>query len=553
VQLMQIETAWVRPPPQVGGLDHLAVQAPCINVYGRLLPGITNVTDRARYYSFYPWLIWALDQSGHTRFDDDFIERFRRADCLFSLIAERHAVTTGGEYQEHAAAMVGSNTLGSVARSIGQRGSVTLSDYSLREGAKARYFANRLGGLGQYYLGVLRELAVLDGDSSSGIRYTRQVGEVIARHLDAGVNRELFMAVVEADAVTAAQLDDLAALCPCQLEANGGEHEILTELFFVRGLFYNAESLPRRRSLQSILHLAGLLAERGGEINEATFRGCVYTGSLPDGKRWLVPDTLNGNRAKWSIYARNEILSIAVQGLFFSLLDAYEESGLRFATGTEIGDWFLTQPEVKEALAEIGGRQRLYSAVANAKSWLPALGQWHDPAHEIQLMEEVARLSHMPKNDENRRIILVNSLCALIALAGRRSPKGYQYGDFVFDKGYFEYYPINLQSFDSHWNDDWRSLTVKQWLRWLLTRWGIDVHLRVGLRKLRGQSQSTFRVRPSDRGMEVIEVPPAAHTRPRFNQSLRILKDIRALERTASGSWRPSGLGNSMLELGDAP
>lgn len=31
---------------------NLAVQAPCINIYGRMLPGITIVTDRARYYSF---------------------------------------------------------------------------------------------------------------------------------------------------------------------------------------------------------------------------------------------------------------------------------------------------------------------------------------------------------------------------------------------------------------------------------------------------------------------------------------------------------------------
>ena len=112
--------------------------------YGRLLPGITNVTDRARYYSFYPWLIWAFDEAGFTRYDDEFIERFRRADCLFSLIAERHAATAGGPYEDHAAAMVGSNTLAAVASSLESDGKITLSDYSLRDGARARYFLNRL-------------------------------------------------------------------------------------------------------------------------------------------------------------------------------------------------------------------------------------------------------------------------------------------------------------------------------------------------------------------------------------------------------------------------
>ena len=143
---MEIITAWVKPPPQVGGLDHLAVQAPCINVYGRLLPGITNVTDRARYYSFYPWLIWAFDQHGFMKYDDDFIERFRRADCLFSLVSDRHATLAGGEYEDHASAMVGSNTLSPVAKALSNGDEVKLSDYSLREGAKTRYFKNKLGG-----------------------------------------------------------------------------------------------------------------------------------------------------------------------------------------------------------------------------------------------------------------------------------------------------------------------------------------------------------------------------------------------------------------------
>ena len=63
---MNIHTAWVKPPRLIGGLDHLAVQAPCISIYGKLLPGITNVTDRARYYSFYPSIVWALEKKGHT-------------------------------------------------------------------------------------------------------------------------------------------------------------------------------------------------------------------------------------------------------------------------------------------------------------------------------------------------------------------------------------------------------------------------------------------------------------------------------------------------------
>lgn len=108
---MNIATAWVKPPPRIGGLDHLAIQARCINLYGRFLPGITNVTYRARYYSFYPWLIWAFDQEGIVQYGDDVVDLFIRADCLFSMIAQQHAYIRGYGYDQHAAGMVGVNTL----------------------------------------------------------------------------------------------------------------------------------------------------------------------------------------------------------------------------------------------------------------------------------------------------------------------------------------------------------------------------------------------------------------------------------------------------------
>ena len=92
---MPTTTAWVKRPAPKKGLDPLAVQAPCINLYGQLIPGITNVTDRARYYSFYPWVVWVLDQRCGQKSRGDLIRWLRRADCLFTLIAIRHRLRSG--------------------------------------------------------------------------------------------------------------------------------------------------------------------------------------------------------------------------------------------------------------------------------------------------------------------------------------------------------------------------------------------------------------------------------------------------------------------------
>lgn len=170
---MKVKSGWVKPPQQITGLDHLAVQAPCTELYGRLLPGITNVTDRARYYTFYPWVIWSFDKRGWRRFDEEFVARFRRADCLFTLVAIRHARVSGGAYEDHAGAAVGSGKLAEAEKRLDESTEIRLDEFATREGGASRYFKNKMGGLGQYYIGVLRELRILSGDSSGGPKYTR--------------------------------------------------------------------------------------------------------------------------------------------------------------------------------------------------------------------------------------------------------------------------------------------------------------------------------------------------------------------------------------------
>lgn len=105
----QIQTDWVKPTYQIGGLDHLGVHAPCINIYSQLLPGITNVTDRARYYSFYPWVFWSFQRKGWND-KEQLVKMFRRADCLFTLIAARHDLITEGK-TSYSGGTVGKNTL----------------------------------------------------------------------------------------------------------------------------------------------------------------------------------------------------------------------------------------------------------------------------------------------------------------------------------------------------------------------------------------------------------------------------------------------------------
>lgn len=545
---MDITTSWVKPPTAIGGLDHLAVQAPCINLYGKMLPGITNVTDRARYYSFYPWVVWALEKRGH-HYGDTFVDLFRKADCLFTLIAERHAKVAGGDRDDHAAATVGSANMAEPVSRIRDGHSVRLSEFACREG-KARYFKNKLGGLGQYYLGVFRELQMMTGDLQTGVKNIREVGGAIAETIDRYVNRDLFFKTIEDDIVSAARLDELHAFCPCALSSSADEHAKLTDLFFGNGQFSHEDSHARQRSLKIILSLADNLAGCGVAIDIDQFRGCTYSGALPNKSNWQLPEQLEKTRRRWAVYQRNELLSLAVQGIFYVVLHIYEESGERFHSVEELASWFLESLEVGQLDPVFPLANSVTSLTANTGSWLAPLEDWSNDNHEISLAAKIEALCRSKEDDVPRRTsILAGCLKTLVALQCRHETKeGYR--DFVFPPNYLQAYPINLQSFNYHSTNTWGKLTTREWLGWLTTEWGIHTHLKVALRKLRGQSQSTFRIRPSDKGLEIISVPVAVFTSPRFRQALRILKDIGALVRQGN-IWVLSDFGRRFMEAAD--
>jgi hypothetical protein len=77
------------------GLDPLGMQNTSVGLYQKLLPGISNVTLRIRYYGFYAWLasIYA-DRIRET--NPKTWQRFiRRAEALYALVSQRHGSEHG--------------------------------------------------------------------------------------------------------------------------------------------------------------------------------------------------------------------------------------------------------------------------------------------------------------------------------------------------------------------------------------------------------------------------------------------------------------------------
>jgi len=533
--------AWVRPPEPIRGLDHLGVQAPCIALYGQLLPGITNVTDRARYYSFHPWVIWAFERRYKDHSVDEFRRVLRRAECLFALIAIRHArVVDDGDDGLHGRAMVGRDKL---LRIEGDGDGFDLDDYATLEGPN-RYFQNKLGGLGQYYFGPLRDLRVLDRHEGAGYPgYDDQRGRKLAEAFASAVQEEAFFRVLEQEATEWEELDNLAAFCPCRLRDNTAEHELLLDLFLARTeLFQGDGGTTRRASLGLMLDLAGQAAHDPEYAFEGLLRGGAYTGALADGSVWQVAAPHQRVLRGWGTYQRNELLSLAVQGLFASVLRAIERDDAgKIRQASDAADVAIRM------LSSFGADLKLPldQLVTRVRGVLPALGDWLKKEHELQ---RGWRLQSLRLDDDtNLEEIARESVEILLALLARGVDE-YPYGDFELDPEYFDPREVHLLSLRHASKNEWIGLTVEDWIRWVAVQWGVARHLRVALRKLRGERRDTFRIRPLEGELRVVEAPAPVFTSPRVSRAVQILRDLGLIEYDDGGVVVLTNRGRTELE-----
>ena len=340
--------------------------------------------------------------------------------------------------------------------------------------------------------------------------------------------------------------------CPCRLPENPKEQEKLIDLFFDRENVYENQGLQRRNTLLLYMHLIQALSKSDNSdpviLDHHIFRSAVYTGYLPNEKEWIIPSILESTRKLWGIYQKNEILSLALQGLFWVALRMISEANSIYMSTEDFIDYFINSDVFLDSLDKKKS-QSFTDAVEEIKSEIVALSDWENPDHEISISQEIVSLCKKQKGIGSYSKILKNSLNILMLLAARENEEEKPYGEFEFYDDYFNQYPINLNSFRKNINQKWLHMTLPQLMGWLANHWGIEAHLRIALRKLHRDKRNTFRVRPSENGLKIVEEPEPIFTSPRFRQGIQILRDIGIADQMdASKALELTPLGKMILE-----
>ncbi|UPY35080.1 hypothetical protein [Sediminicoccus sp. KRV36] len=532
---MQETIGWLERPLKKIGLDNLGAQQPCVTIYTRLLPGITNVTDRAAYFGFYPWFIRAFEARHPEASETQFRETLRLADCLMTLVAERHAIACGEDIARHSATCPGRLTLGPVARDLQPGQTVELGRYADRsESNPTRYFKNPLGGLGQYYLGVLRdEYTVLHGDPRKGIGYWLERGAPLADAYGAGLDGDLFFAALEAGAVTLGDLDDLAIFCPCSLQfaARKPAQTALISLFLRDR---SPHGVARASSLALVLDY---LKQRNGAPTDdpiKDFLASCYTEALPEGP-WATPERLLQARRGWALYARNEMLSLAWSALFKNALDALDGHPKPFANIDALAAWLVTTPAFQDRPAATFN-DLVAADFANA----PALDAIAHPEHELAMWRALLA-ANPPSPGEAARL--------LVRLYRRwLDEPSDAYRELNLPPGTLSGYPLTLNSLRAMATTRWAGLAADGWFRVLVSD-VLVTHQRIAIRKMGQSGEDTLMFRSGDLGFFVHrDLERIVETQPRLRQAFQILRDLGLTTHETEHLPHPTALGDQALQ-----
>lgn len=291
------DPVWTKTGSFTMGLDPLGLQATSIRIYQGLVPNVTNITNRLRYYSFFPWLVDLYAKLHHSTDQKRFAVFMRRGEAIFALASVVHDLD-------------GSDGLGGAnwafqrreeAKAIG----IDLKPSTDNEDRRKNYLLANRGNFGVAYAPTLVTMKWL---TSSVIPVVDGVGRSVADAFAASIGSvaSTIEQVIKSGVVSAQQLEDIgAAVHPAKIPSNSAEQKLLRE--FLTG---NADGDENSAHRSSTIWLVLDLISKGVDIGDMeALRRAFYHRILPDGRDYNVTGrTID----QWRAYLANEYGHLAL-------------------------------------------------------------------------------------------------------------------------------------------------------------------------------------------------------------------------------------------------
>lgn len=485
------------------GVDPLGMQNSSVRIYQRLLPGISNVTLRIRYYGLYVWIAdrYARD-IGDTN-QTAWQRRIRRAEALYALIAKvknRENGVGGADWAERRLATAGE-------RKLDFRGDT-------EPGSDTHYLQNPWGVFGQAYQSQLFAIGLLAHAQEHEIPTPAPgVGDELAQAFASSVGEtgELFLRTLDRGWTSRKDLEAMSSMAPSSI-ARGKERDCYQALLLRTPAEVDSPDVERRRTLLLILHWA---AATGRTPSSDELRWSMYSECLDEGQPWALPDYLEAHRLRWSVYQANEITHIALETLLKCLLNQLEAypSGcsleqLVAEAVSKVRACFKAEPEDWSSFVEAQLLSKDASSTADVNSeWMLTRHSWmpqsrHGMSDAEQCAAAVRVLAVVQKRMTSLKVEIVAELSDL-------DPQG------------FHSLLTELAFLEHNATTGFEALLQRLFLERVVRR-----HLWVAMRKLQYHGDYTFLIDTDDGLVRKRGDDGPVWTGPRLGNAIAFLEDI---------------------------
>lgn len=322
---MVFNPVWTKKGAWSLGRDPLGIQATSVRLYRTLVPGLTNVTNRLRYYSYYCWVVARYQDK---IFADD-LQRWRqfirRAEALYALACESHSPTTSN-------ALAGSEWAQRVWPAI-KSGEFDFTDATDDPDGDDQYLQAEGGNFGQFYVASMQEVGLLQplsGIPLVTVERGRPLAEAFASAVGEAIVRRLDRAIGTGSANRNALAEIGAAVYPSAINAATTEMTLLRDFLLATKPDVSGD-VTRRTSAWLLLDLA----RNGVNIeDDGTVRQVFYHRHLPNGKPYERPGAA---ARRWQAYQANELTHVALEVLLNGLVGLVNRTDLEGTPATLCG------------------------------------------------------------------------------------------------------------------------------------------------------------------------------------------------------------------------
>ncbi len=471
----------------VVGEDQLGIEGAAQGYQQEILPGIITVTDHARYYSFYAWIlhrfIYGKDLN---RLIDDFKgPYFRRHELALVLAAYSHHMD-GQQFS----GVVGSGTNNvKVKKFWGTDDPVSLDQ---------DYFQNKEGGLGQYYRTALQAMGIFEEPENTRWVYRlTDRGKALAEAYQASISSTQYYQnlamqgqLTKINKKEAIEYGEVGCLCHQALKT-GNDRPLLLDTFFrfSEPQEYNNAHTRRRNSLGVALDL---VHQASGQFRREMLRPALYIGEYAPSMKYENALELSDWVYRWRMVEVRHMFTFGIQCLWAAFLlelkgrfriskaewNKYVQSRIQ-----KLG-WDIPLKQLAEKLCIEAGLK------GDLKSLLPIIKQ------DFGLQsgkDEYSLYLRATKNQGNSAILFQTGICVLLQLYLRYVNDYRQNVPMWLGMATRERLPLNNyfqameQTLQSHEG------TAIDWITWLYQEYVFEQHELIALEKLRYQEYDTFK------------------------------------------------------------